>query len=89
MARTTVAALESRIAALTSAVEALVAAQAPAPATAAPVDPFVASMRERAAARVICAVHEGCTRRFSPKSSGASTHVACTGKCPDGVRHHH
>ena len=92
MARTTLSArmtaLENSVATLVSALTAAQAAKA-APAQAKAESPFVVSMRERAQARVGCTVHTGCTRRFSPKSSGATSHVACAGKCPDGARHHH
>ena len=73
-------ALETAVSTL---VEALTAAQAnTAPAKAAPAkataeSPFVGFLRERAAAKVACEIHDPkiCNRRFSPKSSGRTTHV--------------
>lgn len=75
--------------AISARLSALESAPAPAPVAQAPAAPsaFVASLRERAAARVACAVHAGCTRHFSPKSSGALSHVACKG-CADKGHHH-
>ncbi len=78
MARQT---LSAQVAALTEAVAALVAAQAPAkgaPAAAKAESPFVAFLHERAASKVACEIHaaSACNRRFTPKSSGRTSHVA-------------
>lgn len=56
---------------------------APAPIVSAPAkakaeSEFVGFLRERAAAKVACTIHPAgsCNRRFSPKSSGGTSHVA-------------
>lgn len=55
-------------------------APVPTPAKQAPAEPngFVTFLRERAAAKVACEIHpaSACNRRFSPKSSGRTSHVA-------------
>lgn len=89
-------ALETLVAAMPRAiVEAVIASQASAPvpaapAVGAPATPkagFPAFLAERAASRKACAVHAGCTRMFTPASTGAASHVACTG-CAERKHHH-
>jgi hypothetical protein len=74
----------ARLARIERALEALLA-QAPVPAKAAPAsakaaapNEFVSFLRTKAAAKIACEVHDpaACNRRFSPASSGRTSHVA-------------
>jgi hypothetical protein len=74
---------QSTVDAIAAAVAAALAAQlpaqaAPASAKAKAPNEFVSFLREKAAAKVACDIHAGelCNRRFSPASSGRTSHVA-------------
>jgi len=84
------ASVDAGTSALEGKLDAILAALAPASvAPVAPVarDGFLGFLDSRAASRKACEVHAGCTRAFTPASSGATTHVACTG-CAERKHHH-
>ena len=80
MAQITNAQIAEMFARLNARLDAL---ESPAPAVGAPAapkaeSPFVAFLHERAASKVACEIHAPatCNRRFTPKSSGRTSHVA-------------
>jgi hypothetical protein len=78
MAQITLRAQVSALTALVTELADLVSAQAPAKAAPETVSTFQTFLREKAAAKVACAIHPkaACNRKFSPKSSGREGHVA-------------